>query len=249
MPSDAAEPTGAILFLHPWTEWGKSYFYRRGRLAAVRAAGLHALAVDLPGSGGSGARRGFLDRDVADAIAALAQRCSGLPLHVWGISAGGYWAHPALSGAPLATAAVFEDVSPHLMEWSWRTAPWGRPAFLVFRHAFRRSYRFLDLRAHAPHLGLRPVAYVSGAEDRGVRPEDTATLARLAGGAALVIRGAGHLASIKRAESEIVALALEVFARASSRAASGLAASRRYQDGEEASSASVAGTSRARANQ
>jgi pimeloyl-ACP methyl ester carboxylesterase len=211
VPARTGDPAGAVLFLHPWTEWGKSYFHRRGRLAAVLGAGLHALAVDLPGFGGSGARRGFLDRDVADALAFLAGRWPGLPLYVWGVSSGGYWAHPALSRAPLAAAAVFEDVSPHLIEWSWRTAPWGRPAFLFFRHALRRSYRFLDLRAHAPHLGLQRTVYVSGADDPGVRPADTAVLAAASGGDALVVPEAGHLASIKRAEGEIVALALGAF--------------------------------------
>lgn len=173
--AEVADPAGAVLFLHPWMEWGKAYFYRRGRIAAVRRAGLHALAVDLPAFGGSGARRGFLDSDVADALSALEDRCPGLPLYVWGISSGGYWAHLSLSRRPLVTAALFEDVSPHLLEWSWRIAPWGRPAYLFFRHVFRRSYRFLDLRSHAPWLGLRQAAYVSGAEDPGIRPNDTET--------------------------------------------------------------------------
>ena len=29
---------GAVLLLHPWVEWGRSYFHRRGRVEALRAA-------------------------------------------------------------------------------------------------------------------------------------------------------------------------------------------------------------------
>ena len=209
----AAEPArGAVLFLHPWLEWGKAYFHRRGRLEAARAAGLHALAVDLPGLGGSGPKRGFFDVDVGDAVAALAARCPGLPLHVWGVSAGGYWAHHALARHGGYASAFFEDVSPHLLEWSSRMVPLGRPFYALFRTVLPRSHRFMDLRRYAPHLGVRRVAYVSGADDPGVRPEDTATLARLAGGSALVVPDAGHLAAIRRDGAGVIALALDTFA-------------------------------------
>jgi len=209
----AGEARGAVLFLHPWIEWGKAYFHHRGRLEAVRAAGYHALAVDLPGFGKSGPRRGLVDLDVDDALAALAARCPGLPLFVWGVSAGGYWAHLALARSRAVRAAMFEDVSPHLLEWSRRTMPRRRPGFAFFQLAFRRSYRYLDLRRHAPHLALGGLAYVSGSTDPGVRPADTETLARLARGELLVVPEAGHLMAIRRASEEICALALATFAR------------------------------------
>lgn len=212
----AAPARGAVLFLHPWTEWGKSYFHRRGRLEVVRAAGYHALAIDFPDFGGSDRRRGFADLDVEDALLFLAARCPDLPVVVWGVSAGGYWAHPALARVARRVgvrAAFFEDVSPHLIEWSRRVAPAGRPAFGFFELAFRQSYAFLDMRRHAPHLGLAAVAYVSGGEDRGVRPEDTAALAARAGGVAVVVPEAGHLAAIRRAGDEVCGLALDTFAR------------------------------------
>lgn len=208
-----AEARGAVLFLHPWVEWGQAYFHRRGRLEAVRAAGYHALTVDLPGFGGSGPRRGWLDLDVDDALSALAARAAGLPLFFWGVSSGGYWAHPALSRQRRVAAAMFEDVSPHLLEWSWRSAPWGRPAYLFFRLAFREAHRFLDLRRHAPHLGI-PTAYVSGGQDRGVLPADTRRLAELASGTCMVVPDAKHLGSIRSAGASICELALATFDRA-----------------------------------
>jgi pimeloyl-ACP methyl ester carboxylesterase len=205
---------GAALLLHPWLEWGQAYFHRRGRIEALRAAGYHTLTLDLAGFGRSGPRFGFFDRDVEAGLALLAEKAPGIPLHVWGVSSGGYWAHPALARSNHVAGAVFEDVSPHLLEWSWRTAPLGRPCYLFFRGCFRSAYRYMDIRRHAGALTARAVTYVSGERDQGVRPEDTRTLASRAGGRAHVVPGAGHLASIKRAQDEVIALALDTFRRA-----------------------------------
>jgi alpha/beta hydrolase fold len=207
---------GAVLLLHPWMGWGRAYFHRRGRIEALRAAGYHALAADLPGFGGSGPPAGFFDLDAEDALAALRALAPGLPLHVWGISSGGYWLHPLLSRAEGVGGAMFEDVSPHLFEWGWRMVPWARPGFLFFRTVFRRSYRFLDMRRHGPAFHVRAAAYASGATDLGVRPEDTRALAAAAGAEALIVPGAGHLQAIKVAGAEVIALALATFARAES---------------------------------
>lgn len=212
---------GAVLLMHPWVEWGKSYFHRRGRIQTLREAGYHVLAVDLGGFGGSRRVVGFLDRDVEAALAALRRRtgdvAADVPLHVWGVSSGAYWSHFALArraGDFGVEGAVFEDVSPHLLQWSWRMAPLGRPFYLFFEHVLSSSYRYLDLRRQAPFLGLGAVSYVSGEEDRGVPPEETRELARLADGRVLIVPGAGHLESIKVANAEVIALALDTFRRA-----------------------------------
>lgn len=199
---------GAVLLLPPWLPWGRTYFHRNGRVEALRAAGYHALALDLPGFGGSGPAAGYYHYDVEDALVWLGRRFAELPLHVWGISSGGYWAHFVLSRRSGVTAAVFEDVSHHLLQWSWRTAPLGRPFYVLFRVLLRRAYRYLDLRRHAPCLRVERAAYVSGALDRGVRPEDTRTLARLAGAPCLVVPGAGHLQAIKQDNEAVLSLAL-----------------------------------------
>jgi pimeloyl-ACP methyl ester carboxylesterase len=214
----AGTPTGArgaVLLLPPWIVWGRAYFHRRGRLEALRQAGYHVLTVDFPGFGGSGPTDGFFDRDVADALRFLAARAPGLPRHLWGISSGGYWAHMALSslepGPNGVRAAVFEDVSPHLLEWAGRAMPIAKPCHLLFRTLFPKSFRFFDVRRHAAHLQVARAAYVSGERDPGVRPEETRELARLAGAQVRIVPGAGHLEAIKLATDEVVALALETF--------------------------------------
>ncbi len=204
----STEPRGAVLLCHPWVEWGQAYFYRRGRIEALRAAGFHVLTFDLSGFGGSAPPDGFWDRDLHDALGALTARAGGLPLGFWGVSSGGYWGHILMSRHRPFRAAVFEDVSPHLVEWSWRQAPFGRPFYLIFRALLSRAYAFLDLRRHAPHLGVRAVAYVGGANDPGIPAADHRRLADIAQADLLLVPEAGHLASIKTATSEVLALAL-----------------------------------------
>jgi pimeloyl-ACP methyl ester carboxylesterase len=213
---DAAQgpARGAVLLLHPWVPSGRAYFHLRGRVQALRRAGYHALTFDFPGFGGSGPRAGLFDVDVEDALAELRRRAGTLPLHVWGVSCGGSWAHPVLARTDRVQGAFFEDTSPHLIEWSWRMVPWGRPGYLVLRTVFSKSYRFLDARSHAGAMDLAAVTYISGERDPGVLPRETEELARLAGGRAHIVPGADHLGAIKLATAEILELALDTFQRA-----------------------------------
>lgn len=209
-PAESAR--GAVLLLPPWLPWGRSYFHRRGRIEALRKAGYQVLTLDLPRK--ARGRSGFFDRDVEAGLDELGKRAGRLPLHVWGVSAGGYWAHPVLARTARVTGAFFEDVAPHLIEWSWRVAPLGRPVYLFYRHVLRSAYRYLDMRRHAEAFSLRAVTYVSGAEDPGVRPADTRDLATHARGRCHIVDRARHLESIKLANPEVLALALETFAQA-----------------------------------
>jgi hypothetical protein len=114
----------------------------------------------------------------------------------------------------LVTGAFFEDVSPHLFEWSWRMAPLGRPGYVLFRAILAPAHRYLDIRHHAGSMSLGAVTYVSGERDKGVRPQDTRSLADLAGGRYHIVAGAEHLGAIKIAGDEVIGLALDTFQRA-----------------------------------
>jgi len=181
---------------------------------ALRAAGYHVLTPDLGSFGGARRQPGFLDRDVEAALAFLRRRAGDLPIHVWGVSAGAYWGHLALTRVKGVLGAMFEDVSPHLLEWSWRVAPWGRPFYLFFRRAFPAAHRFMNLRLHATGLTVAAASYVSGGRDRGIRPEDTKMLAAAAGGRCLIVPDADHLGAIRTANAEVIGLALDTFRRA-----------------------------------
>ncbi len=205
---------GAVLLLHPWTGLGRAYLVRHGRIPALRRAGYDVLTVDLGGFGHSSPMSGFYDLDIDDALRALVAHAAGRPAHVWGVSGGGVWAHPALTRTDAIASAFFEDVSPHLFEWSRRTTPRWRPFFALFQAIFPNAYQYLDMRRHAPLMRLRAAAYVSGALDQGVRPEDTRELATLAGATHCIIPDAVHLRCMKVARTTVVDLALETFQRA-----------------------------------
>lgn len=216
----AGAARGAVLLAHPWMRQGQSYFFQRGRLRALRRAGYHSLTFDLGGVGRSGPPPpGFYDGDLADAAGALAERAGGLPLHLWGVSAGGYWAHLLLGRSREFRGAVFEDVASHLIEWSKRTEPRGLPFYLFFQHCLPRAYRFLDARRHASCLRLGAAAYLSGDRDRSVLPQETRELARRARGRSHLVEGADHLQSIRLAHGEALRWALETFETAAGSAA------------------------------
>ena len=169
---------GVVLLLHPWIKGGQAYFHRGGRIPELREAGYHVATVDLSGFGGSARGWGLPDRDLPPLLAALAEWASGLPLHLWGVSFGGYWAHLALSARDGVAGALFEDVSPHLLEYSARTAPRWRLAYATFRRFIPRAHRFLDLRRHASRLRAAAVGYVGGEADDSVPQAETRELAR-----------------------------------------------------------------------
>lgn len=211
----APQARGAVLLVHPWLDQGQSYFYHRGRLKALRQAGYHAMTFDLGGVGGSsGMPAGFHDVDLADALAALAARAGGLPVHLWGVSVGGYWSHVLLGRGGCVAGAFFEDVPCHLIEWSKRMIPRGLLFYLFFQHCLGRAYRFLDVRRHAPFLRVESAAYASGELDRGVLPGETRELAQRAGAESLLVVGADHLQALRNAGLKVIALALRTFERA-----------------------------------
>ena len=209
-----AAPRGAVLLAPPWHEWGQTFLHYYGRIEALRAAGYHALTFDPAGLGDSGTPVGLADRDLEVAIAELRQRAPGLPLHFWGVSFGGYWAHPALCRTTGILGAVFEDVATNLIDWSRRIEPNAWPCYFFFRYALPRAYRYLDLRRHAAHLKVAAASYIGGAQDPGVSAEETRRLARLAAGESLVIPGAGHLEALRKSRDRVTAFALETFERA-----------------------------------
>lgn len=216
LPSDAL-PRGAVLLAPPWTEWGRAYFHRRGRIEALRAAGYACLSFDMGGFGGTTPTRGFRDRDAEAALSELQRRAPGIPLHVWGVSSGGHWLHPLLARVEGVRGAVFEDVTPHLLEWSAGVQPSLRPAFRALRAAFPRTDRFMDMRNHAAHLRVRSTLYVAGGADPGIPETSTRDLAKRAGAACLMVERAGHLQAIKQAGGRVLGAALMTFEAAGRR--------------------------------
>ncbi len=211
--SEVDEPArGVVVLAHPWVPGGQAYFFRRSRLKALRQAGYHALTFDFPGFGDSKRwKAGFLDRDLTAVLDHVDSLAPGLPKYFWGVSAGGYWGHLALSSRSDVAAAVFEETPIHLIDWSDRVAPQRRWCHAFYRRALAPAYRFLDLRWHAAHLKVSAAGYVSGLEDPGILPEETHELARLAAGQCRIVPNAGHLDVIKRDSKGWIPMVLQIF--------------------------------------
>lgn len=205
---------GVVLLAPPWLDWGQSYFHRRGRIEALREAGYACLSFDMGGFGRTTPTRGFRDRDAEAALAMIRQLAPGVPVHVWGVSSGGHWLHPVLARGARVHGAMFEDVTPHLLEWSELVTPRLRAAYRAARRLFPRTDRYMDMRNHAPHLDARAVTYVAGSRDVGVPVAHTRELARLAGAECVIVDGADHLQAIKVAPREVIEVALATFERA-----------------------------------
>lgn len=209
-------PRGFVLLAPPWVEWGQAYFHRRGRIEALREAGYAALSFDLAGFGRTSMARAFRDRDVEAALSWLEALAEGRPLHVWGVSSGGYWAHIVLARRDGVSGAMFEDVSLHLMEWTAHTSPVGGPITAALARVFPRTHRFMDLRRHAPHLRVKASAHIYGGRDHGIPEAHGRELSRLAASELLFLPEAPHLGSIKQSPRDVIGLALATFAKAES---------------------------------
>ncbi|MEO1084137.1 MAG: alpha/beta fold hydrolase [Acidobacteriota bacterium] len=212
-PTDEAAARGVVILVHPWHGRGQAYFHRHRRIPVLRDAGYHVMTVDLGGVGASGPqRRDFADRDVVDAVRAAARR--DLPVHLWGVCLGGFYAALAMAGLPEVRGGLFEDVTSHPLTWSRRRAPWGRPAYRFFQTALPTANRYLDLFEQAPRLADRSTAWVSGAWNETVTAAETWELARRARGRALIVDDADHLECMRRGRRPMVELALQTFAAA-----------------------------------
>lgn len=210
--SGPAEGRGLVVFLPPWVPQGAAWFYRHGRVEAVRAAGWDALVADLAGLGAGRSGPGFFDREIEVLLHDARRLVGSRPLVVWGISSGGYWAHPAIArGAPV-DAAVFEDVAAHLLLWAHREAPRLAHFYRVYERLLRQAWAFLDIKRHAPWVAPGRGLWISGDLDRGVLPEETRELARLSGGRALIVPHARHLGAMRVAPELVVREALATFA-------------------------------------
>ena len=192
-----AKPRGVVVFGHPGIAPGKGYFHRSDRIPFVRELGFAAMSFDHGGFGESDDPTGLFHREWADVLRWARRRHPGLPIHVWGVSLGGYFAHHALAEDEHGVAsAIFEEVSPDLLSYPDSGLALGR----AFASALMPSARrWTAAETHAPHMAVEHVLYVHGDADRGVPPAHAERLVHAAGPFARhhVVKGAAHLESWK----------------------------------------------------
>lgn len=190
-------PRGVVLLGHPGIPAAKGWFHRSDRIPFVRELGFAAVTFDHGGFGESDPADRLYHAEWADALAWARRRFPDLPIHVWGVSVGGYFAHHALAAPdePGVASAVFEQVAPDLLRYR---GPWWRPwraADAAARLLSPQARAWLPAEAHALHVKADHVLYVYGDRDAGIPMEDARRMLRAASPVAQrhVVEGAGHL--------------------------------------------------------
>lgn len=196
----APHARGVVLLAHPSVAAGKGYFHRNDRVPFLRELGFHVVTFDHGGFGESDAPAGLHHREWAALLAWARRRFPDLPVHVWGVSLGGYFAHHALAAdEPGVASAVFEQVAPNLFAYRFEGAPLTRAGHALARTLAPGGARWFGADAHALHVKADRVLYVSGARDRGVPLADATRLVHAASPLARhhVVEGAAHLEAWK----------------------------------------------------
>ena len=198
-------PRGVVLFGHPGVAAAKGWFHRNDRVPFVRGLGFAAVTFDHGGFGESDPANRLFHAEWADVLAWARRRFPGLPLHAWGVSMGGYFAHHALAapGEAGVSSAVFEHVAPDLFRY--RGAAVANLGGGVARLALPAARAWFPAEAQALHVKAEHVLYVSGDADEGIPPEDARRLARAAGPLARhhVVPGAAHLEAWRKGGDDL----------------------------------------------
>lgn len=191
-------PRGIVLFGHPGIPPAKGYFHRSDRIPFVQSLGFSALTFDHGGFGESDAATRLYHAEWADVLAWARRRFPGVPVATWGVSLGGYFLHHALARDTGVHAAIFEEVSPHLLHYRGdaRSATQKLGAALAGRLP---GATWFPAENHALHVRADHVLYLNGARDHGIPRDHARRLVAAAGPLAQhhVVDGAGHLESWK----------------------------------------------------
>lgn len=190
-------PRGVVLLGHPGIPPGKGYFHRNERIPFARSLGLTVATFDHGGFGESDGPTGLYHNEWEDVLGWARRRFPDMPLHVWGVSLGGYFAHHALARDPGVAGAVFEEVTPDLTRYgNYVSGRLGRVAARVVMPTF---LQWFPATAHAPFLHAERVLYVHGGKDHGISRADADALVKAAGPLAqrVLVPDAGHLESWK----------------------------------------------------
>lgn len=196
-------PRGLVLFGHPGIPPAKGYFHRSDRIPFVRELGFAAVSFDHGGFGESDPPAGLHHHEWADVLGWARKRFPDLPLHVWGVSLGGYFAHHALARDAGVSSAIFEQVTPNLLHYGDNGKL--RAAELVGRALAPSALRWFAAEAHAPHVRADHLLYLSGTEDHGITNAESERLWHAAGpfAARRVVEGARHLEAWKKGGASV----------------------------------------------
>lgn len=104
--TDPLSARGVVLLCHPFIKYGMRYFFRNGYPEWLGAAGYHVVAFDFKGFGASTLGGVSFADDVASMVRWARAQYPALPLHLFGVSFGGYHAVHAVAARTDLAASI-----------------------------------------------------------------------------------------------------------------------------------------------
>jgi pimeloyl-ACP methyl ester carboxylesterase len=170
-----------VLLGHPGIGPGKGYFHRGDRISFLREHGFAVMTFDHGGFGESDPPQGLYHREWADVLRWARRRFPRTPLHVWGVSLGGYFAHHALAADEAGVeSAIFEQVAPDLFGYRVKGMPHLRTGTLLSKTLAPGGARWFPAISHALHVKADRILYLSGGADEGIPLADARALVHAA---------------------------------------------------------------------
>ena len=135
--SNASHARGVVVLCHPLLRYGYHYFLRNGLARWAAGAGYHVALFNFQGFGRSALKGLCFADDVAGVVGWARERFPGLPVHLAGVSFGGYHAAHALRRLDgMVASAALDSVPPRITNvfqsgassWLMRTlsrSPWA----------------------------------------------------------------------------------------------------------------------------
>jgi len=196
------------LLCHPFLRYGKSYFLANGYARWLSEAGLHVVAFDFKGFGGSTLGGICFADDVKAAADWARARFPGLPVILVGTSFGGFHAiHAIARHGAMVDAAVFDSVPMDIAAFFDRGLV-GALMRRIGRSRWARPTGTHPLFESLPSLRAIPCLYLFGTGDAYVTPAEIDRISADCPQAAIRhFEGCGHL-ELRKREPEAYAAAL-----------------------------------------
>jgi pimeloyl-ACP methyl ester carboxylesterase len=189
-----ADARGVIVFCHPLLRYGYHYFLRSGLARWAAGEGFHGVLFNFQGIGRSGLGGLCFADDVVGVAGWAREEYPGLPVHIVGLSFGGYHAAHALTRLDGTVASATLDSVPPRIGNFFRAgaAGWVMRALSCSPLAGPTGTR--PVAASLARVRRTPTLLVYGTADEYCPEEDVSRLADAVPAARLkVLVGAGHM--------------------------------------------------------
>jgi len=185
---------GVVVLCHPLLRYGYHYFLRGGLARWVAGAGFHAVLFNFQGIGRSALGRLCFADDVVGAVGWARERFPGLPIHLTGLSFGGYHAAHALPRLDGAVAGAVLDSVPPRIGNVFRSGPASWLMRALGRSPWAAATGTWPIAASLARVWQTPLLLVYGDADEYCPPADVRRLAAAVPAARLeCLPGTGHL--------------------------------------------------------